>query len=181
MAFFLSLAFLPKAELEIRILMEIIYFEKCFQSLGMGSREESEREGGKGTRSVHHRVGYCVGSSGSTLRTTWEMVQDVPWSCVSKTEMEFLVTGSQCKVKGRPSNSPTGKRAGAPQTSPIKWAKTPLDKRWKIHNVGTSPVVQESRSCLPMWGTQVRPLVWEDPTCQGAAKSMHRNYWACVP
>ena len=161
--------------------MEIIYFEKCFRSLGMGSRGESEREGGKGNRRVPHRVGYCVGSSGSTLRAAWGMVQDVPWSCLSKTEMEFLVTGSQRKVKGCPSNSPTGKRAGAPQTSPIKWAKASLDKRRKIHNVRTSLVVQEWRVCLPMWGTQVQPLVWEDPTCQGATKSMHRNYWGCVP
>ena len=25
-------------------------------------------------------------------------------------------------------------------------------------------------------GTQVRALVWEDPTCRGATKSMHHNY-----
>ena len=31
-----------------------------------------------------------------------------------------------------------------------------------------SLVVQWLRICLPMQGTQVRALVWEDPTCRGA-------------
>ena len=29
---------------------------------------------------------------------------------------------------------------------------------------------------LPMQGTQVRSLVWEDPTCCGAAKPVSHNY-----
>ena len=29
---------------------------------------------------------------------------------------------------------------------------------------------------LPMQGTWVRALVWEDPTCHGATKPMHQNY-----
>ena len=32
-----------------------------------------------------------------------------------------------------------------------------------------------------MQGTRVRGLVWEDPTCRGATKPMHHNYWARVP
>ena len=31
-----------------------------------------------------------------------------------------------------------------------------------------------------MQETWVQTLVWEDPTCQGATKSMPHNYWACV-
>ena len=31
---------------------------------------------------------------------------------------------------------------------------------------------------LPMQGTQVQSLVWEDSTCQGATKPMHHSYWA---
>ena len=31
-----------------------------------------------------------------------------------------------------------------------------------------------------MQGTQVRALVWEDPTCHGATKPVHHNYWACA-
>ena len=32
-----------------------------------------------------------------------------------------------------------------------------------------------------MQGTRVRALVREDPTCRGAAKPVHHNYWACKP
>ena len=43
-----------------------------------------------------------------------------------------------------------------------------------------SLVAQWLRICLPMQGTQVRALVWEDPTCRGATKPMSHNYWACA-
>ena len=33
---------------------------------------------------------------------------------------------------------------------------------------------------LPMQGTQVRALVWEDPTCRGATGSVCHNCWACA-
>ena len=36
-------------------------------------------------------------------------------------------------------------------------------------NMGASLVAQWLRICLPMQGTWVRALVWEDPTCRGAA------------
>ena len=29
-----------------------------------------------------------------------------------------------------------------------------------------------------MQGTKIRPLVWEDSTCHGAAKPVHHSYWA---
>ena len=32
-----------------------------------------------------------------------------------------------------------------------------------------------------MQGTRVQALVQEDPTCRGATKPMHHNYWACAP
>ena len=47
-------------------------------------------------------------------------------------------------------------------------------------NLGTSLVVQWLRICLPMQGTRVRSLVQEDPTCHGATKPVHHNYWACT-
>ena len=31
-----------------------------------------------------------------------------------------------------------------------------------------------------MQGTRVPSLVWEDPTCCRATKSVHHNYWACA-
>ena len=41
---------------------------------------------------------------------------------------------------------------------------------------GASLVAQWLRICLPMQGTRVRALVWEDPTCRGATKPMSHNY-----
>ena len=45
---------------------------------------------------------------------------------------------------------------------------------------GASLVAQWLRICLPMRGTWVRALVWEDPTCRGATRPVSHNYWACV-
>ena len=39
-----------------------------------------------------------------------------------------------------------------------------------------SLVAQWLRIRLPMQGTRVLALVWEDPTCRGATKPMHHNY-----
>ena len=39
-----------------------------------------------------------------------------------------------------------------------------------------SLVSQWLRICLPMQGTRVRALVWEDPTCRGATGPMSHNY-----
>ena len=41
-------------------------------------------------------------------------------------------------------------------------------------------MAQWLRIHLPMQGTQVWALVWEDPTCRGATKPMLHNYWACA-
>ena len=46
--------------------------------------------------------------------------------------------------------------------------------------LGTSLVAQWLRICLPMQGTRVQALVQEDPTCSGAVKPVHHNYWACA-
>ena len=44
------------------------------------------------------------------------------------------------------------------------------------NNHRASLVVQWLRICLLMQGTRVRALVWEDPTCRGAAGPMSHNY-----
>ena len=49
-----------------------------------------------------------------------------------------------------------------------------------------SLVAQWLRICLPMQGTRVRALVWEDPTCCRATRPVSHNYWArasgaCAP
>ena len=43
-----------------------------------------------------------------------------------------------------------------------------------------SLVAQWLRICLLMQGARVRALVWEDPTCCGAARLVSHNYWACA-
>ena len=43
-----------------------------------------------------------------------------------------------------------------------------------------SLVAQRLRICLPMQGTRVRALVWEDPTCRGATRPASHSYWACA-
>ena len=45
---------------------------------------------------------------------------------------------------------------------------------------GASLVAQWLRICLLMQGTRVRALVWEDPTCHGAAGPVSHGYWACA-
>ena len=39
-----------------------------------------------------------------------------------------------------------------------------------------SLVAQWLRVCLPVQGTRVRALVWEDPTCRGATGPVSHNY-----
>ncbi|KAJ8794903.1 hypothetical protein J1605_018757 [Eschrichtius robustus] len=39
-----------------------------------------------------------------------------------------------------------------------------------------SLVAQWLRICLPVQGTRVRALVWEDPTCHGATRPVSHNY-----
>ena len=43
-----------------------------------------------------------------------------------------------------------------------------------------SLVAQWLRICLPMQGTRIWALVWEDPTCHGATGPVSHNYWACA-
>ena len=51
---------------------------------------------------------------------------------------------------------------------------------YKTKESGASLVAQWLRVCLLMQGTQVRALVWEDPTCRGAAGPVSHSYWACA-
>ena len=46
---------------------------------------------------------------------------------------------------------------------------------FKMHQ-RASLVAQWLGICLPMQGTRVRALVWEDPTCHGATGPMSHNY-----
>ena len=46
----------------------------------------------------------------------------------------------------------------------------------KRNKIGASLVAQLLGVCLPMQGTRVRALVWEDPTCRGATGAVGHNY-----
>ena len=52
-----------------------------------------------------------------------------------------------------------------------------LGGRTKVEKKFTqaSLVAQWLRVCLPMQGTRVRALVWEDPTCRGATRPVSHN------
>ena len=45
-----------------------------------------------------------------------------------------------------------------------------------MNKLGASLVAQWLRIRLPMQGTRVRALVWEDPTCHGATRPVSHNY-----
>ena len=58
------------------------------------------------------------------------------------------------------------------------------EKVWKLNWVERSKkkalwaslVAQWLRICLPVQGTRVQALVWEDPTCHGATRPVSHNY-----
>ena len=54
--------------------------------------------------------------------------------------------------------------------------KVKLPKCIKKVDVGASLVAQWLRICLPMQGTRVLALVWEDPTCRGATRPVSHSY-----
>ena len=62
----------------------------------------------------------------------------------------------------------------------INTERIQLFKANKNQFLGASLVAQWLIICLPMQGTRVRALVWEDPTCCGATKPVSHNYWACA-
>ena len=59
-------------------------------------------------------------------------------------------------------------------------------KKLQRYHLRASLVARWLRVCLPMQGTRVRALVWEDHTCRGATRPVSHNYWAgasgaCAP
>ena len=68
---------------------------------------------------------------------------------------------------------------------PTQLSCSPTPDTQTLHEIimfgmGTSLVVQWLRIHLPIQGTRVQALVWEDPTWRGATKPVHHNYWACA-
>ena len=60
----------------------------------------------------------------------------------------------------------------------MRWQKNMSQMKEQGKNLQdrASLVAQWLRICLPMQGTRVRALVWEDPTCRGATRPMSHNY-----
>ena len=58
-------------------------------------------------------------------------------------------------------------------TQTVEWRREIRGSKVKVR---ASLVAQWLRICLPMQGTRVRALVWEDPTCCGAAGPVSHNY-----
>ena len=59
------------------------------------------------------------------------------------------------------------------------WPSSGLRAQWRVdsrHVLGASLVAQWLRICLPMQGTRVQAVVWEDPTCRGATRPVSHNY-----
>ena len=62
-------------------------------------------------------------------------------------------------------------------TKQVEWEQTfQEDVVLKKEKQGASLVAQWLRIRLPMQGTRVRALVWEDPTCRGATRPVSHNY-----
>ena len=57
----------------------------------------------------------------------------------------------------------------------LKCRSDPLGSSLKSSSAGASLVAQWLGVCLLMQGTRVRALVWEDPTCRGAAGPVSHN------
>ena len=68
----------------------------------------------------------------------------------------------------------------SPQDQEVNNVTTRVGKREYKFMCRASLVAQWLRVCLPMQGTRVRALVWEDPTCLRATKPVSHNYWACA-
>ena len=66
----------------------------------------------------------------------------------------------------------------SPLTSCVIWVGQSLKICFLIYKteIGASLVAQWLRICLPMQGTRVQALVWEDPTCRRATRPVSHNY-----
>ena len=58
----------------------------------------------------------------------------------------------------------------------VMWSSQSWFQSFKKQMFRASLMAQWLRICLPMQGTWVQSLVWEDPTCRGATKPVSHNY-----
>ena len=103
-------------------------------------------------------VTICPPNWTKTCRMAETLIWQIKWICIVLKYHTFLELRSYCLF-----------------WFPSWWVGQSI--RWQL---GASLVAQWLRICLPMQGTWVRALVWEDPTCHGAAGPVSHNYWACA-
>ena len=83
-----------------------------------------------------------------------------------------LIPGQETKIPHDMQSCLKKTKRGGGRIDDLKNMRIKLIKnRWRA-----SLVVQWLRICLLMQGTQVRALVWEDPTCRGATRPVSHNY-----
>ena len=136
--------------------MAIIYFEKMFQRIGIGSWG-----GGEGSPWMHCWAGSCCGQLRLNPEDHPRNSIECSWELLSKTEMEYLATGSQPKVKGSPNSLPSGRRASpVPEDTPDNRNKdAPGQKtkdaqcRWSevLSYLSWAQVVAGQRPVQKMW------------------------------
>ena len=91
------------------------------------------------------------------------------WGNIAREMVEATLKWREKRVSGR--REDVSKKSGM-RTQKIICCHFSLVKR----EAWASLVVQWLRICLPMQGTRVRTLVWEDPTCRGATRPVSHNY-----
>ena len=103
---------------------------------------------------------------------------DFPGSPVVKTSKAFQCRGAG-SIPGQQAKIP---HASQPknQNGKQKQYYNKFNKDFKNGPHRASLVVQWLRICLPLQGTRVRTLVWEDSTCRRATGPVSHNYWACA-
>ena len=93
-------------------------------------------------------------------------LDDAPWSGrpveVESDQIETIIENNQCYTMQEIADI-------------LKISKSSIE-----NHLRASLVAQWLGVCLPMQGTRVRALVWEDPTCRGATGPVSHNCWACA-
>ena len=99
----------------------------------------------------------------------------------------YIHVSDLCSLRGPRSNKspgimsrPNAQILVSEHHPPIKRDEPGKSCGSKNKDLRASLVAQWLRIRLPMRGTRVRALVWEDPTCRGATGPVSHNYWACA-